>query len=79
MTDIAIVSSPFQPKPSRSETKAEATDAAARAILDDEAARREAKTARLRAARLAAVKAAAVKAASVAAPAKKTARTRRSA
>lgn len=42
----------FKSKPSKAESKADATSSAARAILDDEAARREAKTARLRAARL---------------------------
>lgn len=40
-------------KPNRQESKAQTTDAAARAIIDSEAAKREAKTARLRAARLA--------------------------
>lgn len=54
MADIAVDSLPFQPKPSKSESKAETTNAAARAILDAEAARRDAKTARLRAARIAA-------------------------
>jgi len=42
----------FKPRPSRLETKAEITDHAARVIIGDEAARREAKTARLRQARL---------------------------
>jgi hypothetical protein len=40
-------------KPNRQESKAQTTDTAARAILETEAAKREAKTARLRAARLA--------------------------
>lgn len=40
-------------KPNKQESKAQITDAAARAIIDSEAARREAKTARLREARLA--------------------------
>ena len=40
-------------KPNTRESKAETTDAAARAIIDAEAARRKAKTARLREARLA--------------------------
>lgn len=43
----------FKPPKSKSETKADVTDNAARAIIDDEVARREAKTARLRRARLA--------------------------
>ncbi|MFC6487042.1 hypothetical protein [Nitratireductor sp. GCM10026969] len=42
----------FKPKPSKAETKADITDHTARAIIGDEAARREAKTARLRQARL---------------------------
>lgn len=42
----------FRPKPSKAETKADITDHAARAIIDAEAERREAKTARLRQARL---------------------------
>lgn len=41
-----------KPKPSKAETKADITDHTARAIIGDEAARREAKTARLRQARL---------------------------
>lgn len=40
-------------RPNRQESKAQITDATARAILDTEAAKREAKTAKLRAARLA--------------------------
>lgn len=42
----------FKPRPSKAETKADITDRAARTIVDDEAARREAKTAKLRQARL---------------------------
>ena len=42
----------FRPRPSKAETKADVTDHAARTIIEDEAARREAKTARLRQARL---------------------------
>lgn len=42
----------FKPKPSKAETKADITDNTARAIIGDEAARREAKTAKLRQARL---------------------------
>ena len=42
----------FRPKPSKAETKADITDHAARAIIGNEAALREAKTARLRQARL---------------------------
>ncbi|BCH26446.1 hypothetical protein [Mesorhizobium sp. L-8-3] len=42
----------FKPNPSKAETKADITNHAARAITGDEAARREAKTARLRQARL---------------------------
>lgn len=41
-----------RPKPSKTETRAEITDHAARAIITAEAERREAKTARLRQARL---------------------------
>lgn len=43
----------FKPKPTQTETKSDATTKAARAILDQEAAARVAKTERLRAARLA--------------------------
>jgi len=39
-------------KPNKQESKAQVTDAAARAIIDAERARRDAKTERLRAARL---------------------------
>lgn len=42
----------FKPKQSKAETKADITDRTARALFNDEAARREAKTARLRQARL---------------------------
>ncbi len=42
----------FKPRPSKAETRADITDHAARAIIGDEASRREAKTARLRQARL---------------------------
>ncbi|MDW6026680.1 hypothetical protein SAZ10_33505 [Mesorhizobium sp. BAC0120] len=42
----------FKLRPSKAEAKAGVTDHAARTIIDDEAARREAKTARLRRARL---------------------------
>lgn len=41
-----------KPKASKAESKAEITDIAARAIIGDEVARREAKTAKLRQARL---------------------------
>ena len=53
MTDTPLDTKPVETTRSRLETKADATTAAARAILDEETARREAKTARLRAARLA--------------------------
>lgn len=42
----------FGPSPNRLETKAQTTHSAARAIIDAEAAAREAKTAKLRQARL---------------------------
>jgi hypothetical protein len=42
----------FKPKSSKAETKADITNDAARAIIGDEAARREAKTAKLRQMRL---------------------------
>lgn len=42
----------FKPKSSKAETKADVTNHAARAIISDEAARREAKTAKLRQQRL---------------------------
>ena len=40
-------------KPNKQESKAQTTDSVARAIIDKEAAQRDAKTAKLRAARLA--------------------------
>jgi hypothetical protein len=43
----------FKPSKSRSETKADITDNAARAIIETEAAKRREKSERLRAARLA--------------------------
>jgi hypothetical protein len=43
----------FKPSKSRSETKADITDNAARAIIETEAAKRHEKSERLRAARLA--------------------------
>lgn len=43
----------FKPKASKAETKADITNEAARAIIDDEASQREAKTAKLRQMRLA--------------------------
>jgi hypothetical protein len=51
--DEATINAVFQLKPSRQETKADATTRAAREIIDSEAIAREAKTERLRAARLA--------------------------
>lgn len=42
----------FKPNQSKAETRADITDHAARTIIGDEAARREAKTAKLRQARL---------------------------
>lgn len=48
-----IESAVFKPKSTRTESKAEATTAAAAAIISSEVRAREAKTARLRAARLA--------------------------
>ena len=42
----------FKPKPSKAESKADVTNHAARTIVEADAARREAKTARLRQARL---------------------------
>lgn len=50
--DEAIINTVFQPKPSKQETKADATTRAAREILDSEASARESKTERLRQARL---------------------------
>lgn len=52
MTDIITEHNLFKPRPSKAETKADITDRTARTIVGDEAARREAKTARLRQARL---------------------------
>lgn len=52
MSDITTEHNLFKPKPSRAETKADITDHAARTIIEAEAERREAKTARLRQARL---------------------------
>lgn len=52
-TDIVTEAALFKPKPSKSESKADTTTSVARAILDEEVAKREAKTAKLRAARLA--------------------------
>lgn len=52
MSDIITEHNLFKPRPSKAETKADITDRAARTIVGDEAARREAKTARLRQARL---------------------------
>jgi hypothetical protein len=57
--DQTSVVAAFQPKPSRQETKADATTRAAWEIIDGEASAREAKTRRLRAARLAQEEAAA--------------------
>ncbi len=52
MTDRNVVQSPFKAVASKAETKADVTTRTAKAIIDDEVARREAKTARLRQARL---------------------------
>jgi len=52
MSDILTEHNLFKPRQSKAETKADITDRAARTIVGDEAARREAKTARLRQARL---------------------------
>lgn len=54
MSGTTATAALFKPKPSRIETKADATTTAARAIIDSEAAARAAKTEKLRAARLAA-------------------------
>lgn len=51
--DQTLINTVFQPKSSKPEAKADATTRMARAIIDSEAAAREAKTERLRAARLA--------------------------
>lgn len=53
MSDTITEAARFRPSRSKSESKADTTTAVARAILDDEVSRREAKTAKLRAARLA--------------------------
>ena len=52
MDSAIAAAAAFKPRPSKAETKADITDHAARTIISDEAARREAKTARLRQARL---------------------------
>lgn len=52
MADVITELNLFKPKPSKAESKAEMTSNTARAIIDDEAAGRAAKTARLREARL---------------------------
>jgi hypothetical protein len=51
--DPFAIAAVFQPRPSKLETKADVTTKIARQILDDETAKREAKTERLRLARLA--------------------------
>jgi hypothetical protein len=51
--DQTIINAVFQPKPSKQEAKADATTRLVRAIIDNEASAREAKTERLRQARLA--------------------------
>jgi len=51
--DQTLINAVFQPKPSKQEAKADATTRLVRAIIDNEASAREAKTERLRAARLA--------------------------
>ena len=53
MTDIATQTTLFNPPRPKGEAKADVTDKAARAIIDAEKARREAKTERLRLARAA--------------------------
>ncbi len=53
MTDKLTKDTLFKPTRSKAETKAEITDRTVRAILDDEVAKRRAKTEKLRAARLA--------------------------
>ncbi|WEX07855.1 hypothetical protein [Chelativorans sp. AA-79] len=52
MSDVITQHNLFRPTRSKAETKADITDNTARAIIDAEAASREAKTARLRKARL---------------------------
>ncbi|MFU0505768.1 hypothetical protein [Pseudaminobacter sp. NGMCC 1.201702] len=51
--DPSEIAAVFQPRPSKLESKADLTTKIARQILDDETAKREAKTERLRLARLA--------------------------
>jgi hypothetical protein len=51
MKDTTAAGKLFKPAPNKLETKAQVTDSAARAIIDAEATKREAKTARLREAR----------------------------
>jgi hypothetical protein len=63
--DEATINAVFQPKPSKQETKADATTRAAQGIITSEVSARKAKTERLRAARLA------LEAAAEPAPAKK--------
>ena len=53
MTDEPTKDTLFKQTRPKAETKAEITDRTVRAILDDEAAKRRAKTEKLRAARLA--------------------------
>jgi len=53
MSDISVVETFIKPKRTSPDSKAETTTRVARQMLDAEANRREAKTARLRAARLA--------------------------
>lgn len=48
-----LINTVFLPKPSKQEAKVDATTRLVRAIIDNEASAREAKTERLRAARLA--------------------------
>lgn len=53
MTDIDTQTTPFKAPRPKGEAKADVTDKAAKAIIDAEKARREAKTARLKQARAA--------------------------
>jgi hypothetical protein len=53
MSDNLTKDNLFRPKPSKAETKADATNRAARMMIETEAARQAAKTARLRKLRLA--------------------------
>lgn len=71
MSNIITEGTLFKPARTATESKADATTNAARAILEDEVARREAKTARLREARLAMEAEAEEEAAKEARPAKK--------